>query len=37
MKALKYNSYGGQEKMYWADVQRSTSMGKQLFVKIKAV
>lgn len=37
MKALKYNSYGGLEKMYWADVQLPEPTGKQLFVKIKAV
>jgi NADPH:quinone reductase-like Zn-dependent oxidoreductase len=37
MKSLKFDSYGGQEKMYWADTTMPTPNEKQLLIKVKAV
>ncbi|NVN94019.1 MAG: NAD(P)-dependent alcohol dehydrogenase [Bacteroidetes bacterium] len=36
MKAIKYNSYGKQDKMYVADIPISQPEAKQILVKIKA-
>lgn len=37
MKSIKFDSYGGQEKMYWADTALPTPNAKQLIIKVKAV
>lgn len=37
MKSIKYDSFGGQEKMYWVDGPIPTPDSKQLSVKVKAI
>ncbi|MEI7596405.1 MAG: NAD(P)-dependent alcohol dehydrogenase [Bacteroidota bacterium] len=37
MKAIKYNSYGSQNNMYWTDLPMQTPVGKELLIKIKAI
>ena len=37
MKSIKFDSYGGQEKMYWVDAPIPTPKEKQLLIKVKAV
>lgn len=37
MKSIKFDSYGGQEKMYWADKPMPSPKEKQLLIKVKAV
>lgn len=37
MKSIKFDSYGGQEKMYWIDEAIPSPKEKQILVKVKAV
>ena len=37
MKAIKYNSFGGQDKMQWVDILAPVPSDKQLLIKMKAV
>lgn len=37
MKAIQYDRYGGQENMYWAEIETPNPANKQLLIKVKAV
>ena len=37
MKSIKFDNYGGPEKMYWADTTIPAPTEKQLLIKVKAV